>query len=630
MEQEPDILTSVADLVAIAGKLPPSNVVVPGGHRLEDLKLVEAARDHGIVDHIILVGDRRAISRSIKELGIRIRPDRIIPASSPEAAAAATARMVTEGRADIVLKGDISTPVINRALRPLAIRPTVSLATVFDAAPIAGGRPMVLTDAGFTTVCSFGRMVDLVENACEVARLVLGIPRPRVAVLSANEKPIPSLPSTWLGEKLAGRNWENAVVYGPLSFDLATDPESVALKGISSAEAAREVAGRADVLVCPGIDTANALYKTITALSKFGLASLAGITVGFPFPYVILSRADTLETRLESIALCSVFVQRQRSSRRRPVSGRKPAASPGRVLVFQLNPGSIKTAVFSGGDQLHFREEPIECPAVDQAGRERKIKGLIEQIRRIVRSWGVRRIDAVAVPAGFLPSPAEAAPGGVYRAAGRRGGKICQDRAIAAAARSGPGSERPDNLGIPVAAGLARFYRAPAYAVDPVSDETASGATFSLRAAARLAAENLRRPPDEVKLVVACLDRGIAVAALHGETIIDSVISLPEDGPPPILPGDLLPRGAMISRVVREIGAAFAVAGCDVEAIVLTGEMIRDRQLRREIRKLVSRLAPVVALEGSAELPALARAAAAALPGQVPPFRYRPATRRSK
>jgi len=76
--------------------------------------------------------------------------------------------------------------------------------------------------------------------------------------------------------------------------------------------------------------------------------------------------------------------------------------------------------------------------------------------------------------------------------------------------------------------------------------------------------------------------------------------------------------------------AAFVAAGCDVEAIVLTGEMIQDRQLRREIRKRVNRLAPVVVLEGAAELPALARAAASALSGKVPPLRYRSATRRSK
>ena len=93
------------------------------------------------------------------------------------------------------------------------------------------------------------------------------------------------------------------MVCGPLSFDLATDPASVAVKGMPDLPGAEEVAGRADVLVCPGIDTANVLYKMIAALDKYGEASLASITVGFPVPYVILSRSDTLETRLASIAV---------------------------------------------------------------------------------------------------------------------------------------------------------------------------------------------------------------------------------------------------------------------------------------------------------------------------------------
>ena len=80
--------------------------------------------------------------------------------------------------------------------------------------------------------------------------------------------------------------------------------------------AAAIVAGNADVLVCPGIDAANILYKVITALNKFGLASLARITVGFPTPYVILSRADSLETRLVSIALCAVYAQRRAAENR--------------------------------------------------------------------------------------------------------------------------------------------------------------------------------------------------------------------------------------------------------------------------------------------------------------------------
>ena len=77
-----------------------------------------------------------------------------------------------------------------------------------------------------------------------------------------------------------------------------------------------EVAGRADVLVCPGIDSANILYKAISAMNKYGLASLASITVGFPVPYIILSRADSLDIRLTSIALCSVYARRSTEGRR--------------------------------------------------------------------------------------------------------------------------------------------------------------------------------------------------------------------------------------------------------------------------------------------------------------------------
>ena len=65
------------------------------------------------------------------------------------------------------------------------------------------------------------------------------------------------------------------------------------------------------MLVCPNIDAANILYKMISALNKYGVASLASVTVGFPVPYIILSRADSLETRLESIALCSIYAQRR-------------------------------------------------------------------------------------------------------------------------------------------------------------------------------------------------------------------------------------------------------------------------------------------------------------------------------
>ena len=224
-------------------------------------------------------------------------------------------------------------------MMPLACRSTVSLATVFDAASIGNGRPMIMTDAGVTTVCNFGRMQDLVRNAVDVAQDAdLGLDRPRVAILSANEKQIPLLPSTWMGLELARRSWPDAVVCGPLSFDLATDPESVSVKGLPDLPNALEVAGRADVLVCPGIDTANTLYKTISAMNKYGEASLASITVGFPVPYIILSRSG-LRTRLVSIALCAVYVQRNMKKRPLKQPETLTAKVPETYRVLAVNPG---------------------------------------------------------------------------------------------------------------------------------------------------------------------------------------------------------------------------------------------------------------------------------------------------
>jgi len=301
---------SINDLLELAGSLATSSVAVIGGDRVADLQLVESARDHGIIDRIVLIGQAEGIARAVDAAGIEIDAGDVIPADGHEQIAEATVELIKSGGIDIAIKGNISTPVINRRMLPLAVRRTVSLATVFDAAAIAGGRPMVMTDAGVTTNCTLERMSDLVTNAAEVAGTVLGIRRPRVAILSANEKQIPSLASTQIGAELSKMDWDGAVVYGPLSLDLAIDPGSVAVKGLPDVPGAAEVAGQADVLVCPGIDSANILYKMIRALNKYGLASLASITVGFPIPNIILSRSDSVETRLVSIALCSIYSRR--------------------------------------------------------------------------------------------------------------------------------------------------------------------------------------------------------------------------------------------------------------------------------------------------------------------------------
>ena len=305
----PDRLGRVADLVQIAGRLSPLTAVLAGGHRVADLRLVESARDHGFVDRIILVGRKDRIAAAVAEAAISVAVDDIVNAEDDEAIAAATVELIQVFGVDLVLEGDVAADVMRRHMLPLAVRPTVSLATLFDAAPIADGRPILLTGAGVAAACSLDRMVDLVRNAVDVARAAMGVRRPRIAILSADGKPSDASSSARIALELAARGWPDALICGPISFDLATDPSAVAGPGLPDVPGVDEVAGRADVLICPGADVAGSLYKTIAAMSKYGEATLASLAVGFPVPYTVLSHADTLETRLASIALCAVYAR---------------------------------------------------------------------------------------------------------------------------------------------------------------------------------------------------------------------------------------------------------------------------------------------------------------------------------
>ena len=602
-------LATVADLIEIAGRLSPSTAIVPGGHRVEDLRLVESARDHGIVDRIVLVGQRDRIAAAVAEARIEVAPDDIVAVEGDEQIAAATVELIRSGGVDIVLKGDISTPVINRHMLPLAIRPTVSLATVFDAAPLAGGRPMLLTDAGVTTVCNFGRMVGLVRNAIDVAQAVMEIDRPRVAILSANEKQVPSLPSTRIGLELARLHWPDAVVCGPLSLDLAIDPESVAIKRMPDLPNAEEVAGRADILVCPGIDTANVLYKLVSALNKYGEASLASITVGFPVPYIILSRSDSLETRLASIALCTVYARRRpqgqtSAARAAPM----PAAEGYRVLAVGPGPTATEAAVYENDRCLAAFEVSGELPASAAPGDcHAAAESLAQAVVGALQHSGGHRIDAVAVR------------GGHYAAAIAESLAEKLDAPSVVVAPAAPGEPDKSETG---------GENVWTNGTETASVEMlAAAGSLGVEEATRRAAEAVGLPVEDVSLVVAQLDRRMTVAAVRGGKILELTEAGEATcylGDEPIdrierrvADGDRHARravDALAHRVAKEIGKAFVAAGCEVEAIVLAGKLAGSSLVRNALRR-VNRLAPLVVLEGSLEMAALAAAAVKRLAG---------------
>ena len=305
-------------------------MVIAGGDRDEDLSLYRILRTKAFVAQCILVGSASGMKAAAARLGITVAPADIVATAAPEETALRVLEMTRSGQAEIIQKGNISTPVLTRQLVQLRTRDTMSLVTVFQAGCIQDGRTLIMTDAGVSTVLNFSRMTGLIHNAVEVARGVLQLANPKVALLSGNEKIIPSLPSTVLADELTKARWEGMTVYGPLSFDLAVDPESVHVKfpDLPPGSALYDVAGKADILVNPGLDAANIFYKILMRMAAFQLASMACVTVGLPAPYIISSRADPESSKLDSVALACLYADDLQKRQAANVSGRAAAPAP--------------------------------------------------------------------------------------------------------------------------------------------------------------------------------------------------------------------------------------------------------------------------------------------------------------
>lgn len=559
-------LSSVSDLVEIASKHPVSNVIIAGGDRVEDLRLVEAARDHGIINRMILVGQKDKIEKSLAQERIDVDRQDIIAADNDEQIGQFTTELINAGGIDIVLKGNISTPIINRYMLKLAVRPTVSLSSIFDSDAIANGKPIILTDPGVTTVCNIGRLIDMINNSVDVAQTVMGIDKPRVAILSANEKQVPSLPSTWIGKELAQRTWPNAIVCGPLSFDLATDTDSVAIKGLPKCTNADQVAGNADILVCPGIDAANVLYKSIAASAKYGRASIAGLTIGFKIPYIILSRSDTLSSRLESIALSSIYMQRKLLQQKERTTEKQTAekiTTSKRILV--INPGStsLKLAVFENEVCIHESETDFNCSGIDgRVELDKKSTDLMEIILSEIETSDLGIFDAIAPRGGFLPTSKPKLLGGTYLVASKHDDKVTINKDIVNGILDHCRQVHASNLAIPTAAKLAKKLNIPAYMTDPVVvDEfepvaeisgyepirrSSTAHVLSIKAAMKKAAKATGRPVEDSNFVIAHLGGGITIAAIKNGKITDNSNALLGEGPFTPQRSGSLPTGDLI------------------------------------------------------------------------------------
>lgn len=291
------------ELVEHARSLDPLRTAVV--HPCDDLSLggAIAARDEGMILPL-LVGPRAKIEAAAEKAGLDLHGIEIVDAPHSHGAAEIAVGLVHEGRAGALMKGKLHTDELLNAVldRTNGLRTERRLSHVFALDLPGQNRTLFVTDAAINISPDLEALSDIVQNAIDLA-IALGVKTPLVALLSAVETVTGKLPSTLLAAAICKMHDRGQIVGGkvdgPLAFDNAISPAAVAAKGIVS-----DVAGYADILVTPNLESGNMIAKQLIHLAG---ASSAGIALGARVPIMLTSRSDTIDARIVSAALAKVF-----------------------------------------------------------------------------------------------------------------------------------------------------------------------------------------------------------------------------------------------------------------------------------------------------------------------------------
>ena len=275
----------------------------------ESLKGPVIAFHEGIIEPI-LVGPESKIRAVAEEFGIDLHGIRIVNAKHSHDAAAIAVSLVRTGDVEAMMKGSLHTDemmaeVVSRAN---GLRTARRISHVFLMNVPTYHRPLLITDAAINIAPTLEDKVDIVQNAIDLAHII-GIPEPKVAILSAVETVNPKIQSTLDAAalcKMADRGQiTGGILDGPLAFDNAVSIIAAKTKGIKSA-----VAGHAEILVVPDLESGNMVAKQLEYLAN---ALTAGIVLGTRVPIVLTSRADTAETRIASCVIAALVAHANRN-----------------------------------------------------------------------------------------------------------------------------------------------------------------------------------------------------------------------------------------------------------------------------------------------------------------------------
>ncbi len=299
-------------LLSIASDLSPIPIAVAHPCDGESLRGPIQAAEAGLVEPV-LVGPEAKIRAVAEEHDIDLHGFRIVDVPHSHAAADAAVALCRDGTVEALMKGSLHTDELMGAVvsRSGGLRTERRISHVFLADVPTYPHPLMITDAAINIEPSLEIKVDIVQNAIDLAH-ILGLAEPKVAILSAVETVTSKLRSTIDAAclcKMADRGQiRGGLLDGPLAFDNAISLLAAKSKGIRSA-----VAGNADILVVPDLESGNMMAKQLEYL---GNALMAGVVLGARVPIVLTSRADTAETRAASCAVAQLMAHRKRETMR--------------------------------------------------------------------------------------------------------------------------------------------------------------------------------------------------------------------------------------------------------------------------------------------------------------------------
>jgi phosphate acetyltransferase len=292
------------NLLSFAQKSPNLSAGIICAHHDSSMESAKKSVELNLIEPIF-IGDKNSINEKADKINWDISSYNIIHSSTDIEAATIGAELAKDNKIKIMIKGNLHTDVLMRTYlkKDFGLIEGKRLSHIWHMTIEKDDKPLFITDGALNVAPRIDVKMHILKNVINFANQI-NIAKPRVAILSGTEDPIDSMPSSTEAKELMERAQEeniNAYVHGPLAFDNAVSPDAASIKNISS-----EVAGKADILLVPNLETGNALSKIMV---YFMSACAAGFIVGGKVPVVVTSRADSSASRIASIAAAVIATQ---------------------------------------------------------------------------------------------------------------------------------------------------------------------------------------------------------------------------------------------------------------------------------------------------------------------------------